>query len=208
MLATTIYLAAAADAGVISFKPSPEAISLIISVITSVVVGAGVFSVLMYRVKQLESDGTEHKNDIKSISSKLDILIGKVSILLKDSIADTLSASASPRKLNELGMKVLKDSSIEQVLEPMFEEIVDQVRCKNPENPYQAQEALFEVAQLLKDDEGLQPAIENGAFLSGHTPDEVLYVGALNMRDRVIEALGLQVGDIDKHDPKKKKLKK
>ena len=183
---------------------NPEWISLIISLITSIVVGASFFAVLVYRVKRLEGDHTGSSNEIKAISSKLDILIGKVSVILKDSLADTLSASASPRQLNDLGKKVLEDSSIGQVLDPLFDEIVDRVRHKDPQNPYQAQETLFDEVQCLKSDEGLIQAIENGAFLSGHTPEEVLYVGALNIRDRVIEALGLQVGDIDKHDPAKK----
>lgn len=183
---------------------TPEIISIIISVITSLIIVSATFAVLSHRVKNLEADSKETKVDIKSISSKLDKLIGKVSVLLKDSLADTLSSSNSPRQLNDLGKKVLVDSSIKQVLEPLFDTIVEQVRQKSPENPYQAQEILFDVVQGLKDDEGLIQAIENGAFLSGHTPEEVLYVGALNMRDSVIEKLGLKVGDIDTYDPSNK----
>lgn len=158
-----------------------------------------------HRIGSVEKLTNEMKTELKDVSSKLDVLVGKVSVILKDSIADELSASQSPRQLNDIGKKVLRDSSIEQVIEPKFDDIIDELKSINPENPYQAQEALLDVVQQFKDDEGLLPAIENGAFLSGRTPEEVLFVGALNIRDRVIEALGLQVGDIDKHDPSKAK---
>ena len=182
---------------------TPEVITVGLSLVTSLIVAGSSLAVINHKVKSLEADSKDSKKEIKNISSKLDRLIGKVSVIFKDSLADTLSESNSPRQLSELGQKVLKDSSIRETLEPIFDNIVEMVKLKNPENPYQAQEALFEVVQSLKDDRGISSAIENGAFLSGHTPEEVLYVGALDIRDSVIKELGLRVGDIDKHDPSK-----
>ena len=189
---------------------SAEIIALGATVFTSIVTAVFAAGRFHQKIKTQESNIAKIETtvdklttEVRVVSSKLDQLIGKVSVILKDTISETLSASESPRRLNELGKKVLKDSSIEQVLEPLFDEIVEKVRQKNPENPYQAQEGLFEAVQAYRTEDGLRSAIENGAYLSGHTPEEVLFVGALNMRDKVIEALGLEVGDIDKHDPKK-----
>lgn len=187
-----------------------QSVGVIVAIITAVA-AALVFiirqffklGIISQRIKNVEATSETLEAEIKGVSSKLDQLIGKVAIIAKDAITDSLSVSNSPRQLSELGKKVLVDSSIEQTLDPLFDQILEQVKSLNPENPYQAQESLFDVVQSLKSDEGLRSAIENGAFLSGHSPEEVLFVGALNIRDKVIESLGLQVGDIDKHDPAK-----
>lgn len=194
---------------------TPEIISLGVALLGSVITGAFTAGRLYSKIKRNTEDIEKNSNNLeahikdnsevlRNMSTKLDMLVGKVSVIMKDTMADDLSVSRSPRQLNELGLKVLKDSSIEQVIEPKFDYIIEELKGQNPQNPYQAQEALFDIVQHFKEDEGLLPAIENGAFLSGRTPEEVLYVGALNIRDRVIEKLGLEVGDIDKHDPKHK----
>lgn len=195
---------------------TPEILGLGIGLIGTLISGAFVTGRIYSKIKQnsedidknetsLSTHIKDNSDELKKMSTKLDTLVGKVSVIMKDTIADEFSVTASPRKLNEYGLKVLKDSSIEQVIEPKFDEIIDELRKLDPKNPYQAQEALFEIVQHFKDDEGLLPAIENGAFLSGRSPEEILYVGALNIRDKVIGELGLSIGDIDKHDPSRRK---
>ena len=190
---------------------TPDLIAVIITVLGAITGGAFTLGVFNNKIKTMRDDINKSEDstkklteEVKVVSSKLDNLIGKVVVILKDSISDTLSESNSPRVLNELGKKVLVDSAIDTTLEPYFDEILTSVKKRNPENPYQAQEILFDVVQGLKELDSIRPAVENGAFLSGHSPEEVLYVGALNLRDRIIGALGLQVDDIDKHDPAKK----
>lgn len=197
---------------------TPEIISLGFTIFGAILTGVFVAGGLFMRIKRnekdiasvtqaLESHNTKSSDELKAISSKLDQLIGRVSTLFNDTLSDVLAVSKSPKQLSEIGQKVLKDSAVDKILDPMFDDIVEMVRAKKPDNPYQAQEALFEVVLSLGDNSGITDAIENGAFVSGYTPPEVLYVGALNMRDRVLVELGLHVEEIDKHDPAVKESK-
>jgi hypothetical protein len=47
--------------------------------------------------------------------------------------------------------------------------------------------------------------LENAAFTAGVDVDTVLLVGAINIRNKIINDLDMKVEDIDKFDPNKSK---
>lgn len=139
--------------------------------------------------------GTNLNNHLK------DYQFLKGSLVSSAPSVDRLSESNSPRRLSEAGIKVLKDSKIEEVTDAHYQSILDDVRDRNPENAYQAQEAIYvAVADLIENDD-IRNFVEEGAFLSGYTPKDVLFVAALNIRDKIIADLGMNTEDIDKYTP-------
>lgn len=198
-----------------SITLSEDTIAMIVTVLIALagaIFGFGkTFSDIKYLGKRTDKieeklDAIDEKIDrkIEPINSKLETISDKLISFgiknLPDNI-DDLAVSHSPKQLSDIGKKVLADSKINTIIEPKFDEIVEKVRRMNPENSYQAQEAVFSVVYELLDDDGLKNAIEEGAFASGRTPHEVLFVGALNIRDRVMRTINMLPDEIDKHDP-------
>lgn len=95
----------------------------------------------------------------------------------------------SPRQLNDEGKRILRESKIDQIVNEHFEQIVDIVRSNEPENAYQVEQFVVEAVQAIGDDPDIRPRVEEGAFQSGSLVVTVLYVGAIYIRDRVLEEL-------------------
>ena len=150
------------------------------------------------------------ESEIANLRNKLDDNICDVSFF-KGSMSTNqspaalqLSQSNSPRQLSKLGKKVLADSKIDEIIDTQYDRILEEVRASDPKNAYQAQEAIYSAVDNLFLDESVRDLVEQGAFLSGYTPKDVLFVGALNVRDRILRELNLDIDDIDKYDPKNK----
>jgi hypothetical protein len=78
------------------------------------------------------------------------------------------------------------------------------VRELNPVNAYQAEQDIIKVVQRLVLDPKCQNSLEISAFQTSQSVSTILYVGAIYVRDKIIKEIGLDVLDIDKHDPDKK----
>ena len=168
------------------------------------------------RCNKLESEIANLRNKLESeivnLRNKLDDNIRDVSFLkgsmsISQSPAPAalqLSQSNSPRQLSELGKKVLADSKIDEIIDTQYDRILEEVRASDPKNAYQAQEDIYSAVDNLFLDEPVRDLVEQGAFLSGYTPKDVLFVGALNVRDKILKELNLNIDDIDKYDPKNK----
>lgn len=156
------------------------------------------------RMKNVEGETKNIRNEIVSARTEL---TKRIDDLINISLQSGLSKANSPRVLTEEGMKVLRNSGIDQVVDDKFEYIVRKVDEKKPDNAYQAQQGTLDVVEELINDETLRDAIENGAFQSGYPIPAVLYVGGLYIRDRVLEELGFDTKEIDTHDPSEKKKK-
>lgn len=137
----------------------------------------------------------------KEVKSTRDDLTKRIDDLMKLLAQMGLTASASPRRLTEMGEKVLKDSGIDTIVDDKFDYIVKKVKAKNPENPYQAEQDVLSVVEDLSGDSTVRDAIERGAFNSGQIVSAVLFVGGIYIRDRVLQELGFDVNKIDDHTP-------
>lgn len=156
-------------------------------------------SSFIQRFKTVESNTTTIADELKRLRTDLSTRIDNLADL---SIQNRLSEAHSPRQLNDVGKKVLDDSGINSVVDDKFDYIVKKVRERNPENAYQAEQTILDTVEHLIDDPAIKDAVENGAFQSGQPIAAVLYVGGLYIRDRILKELGLEVKDIDIHDPK------
>lgn len=150
------------------------------------------------RLTSLESGLKDVKKEITETRKDLTQRIDNVLLAVA---GKGLAESNSPRQLNSEGRKVLESSGINTVVDDRFDYIVEQVRKRGPQNPYQAEQAILSVVNDFVNDPVLKDAIEEGAFRSGYLVPSVLFVGGLYIRDRVLEALGMRVDDIDQHDP-------
>ena len=157
------------------------------------------------RCNKLESEIANLRNKLDDNIRDVSFLKGSMSISQSPAPAALqLSQSNSPRQLSELGKKVLADSKIDEIIDTQYDRILEEVRASDPKNAYQAQEAIYSAVDNLFLDESVRDLVEQGAFLSGYTPKDVLFVGALNVRDKILKELNLNIDDIDKYDPKNK----
>ena len=157
------------------------------------------------RCNKLESEIVNLRNKLDDNIRDVSFLKGSMSISQSPAPAALqLSQSNSPRQLSELGKKVLADSKIDEIIDTQYDRILEEVRASDPKNAYQAQEAIYSAVDNLFLDEPVRDLVEQGAFLSGYTPKDVLFVGALNVRDKILKELNLNIDDIDKYDPKNK----
>ncbi len=167
------------------------------------------------RLNNLEEDSSKNiKPSIQKIDAKIDnniipalsnisngisFLQGKI-----DNInTSKVTKSKSPLVLNEQGIKILTESGIDKIIEDNYNSILSTVKNNNPPNAFQAQESIIDAVKELLNDPKLKNAIEIGAFSCGSDVETVLFVGAINVRDRILTELKLYPQDIDVHDPSK-----
>ncbi|TAF73378.1 MAG: hypothetical protein EAZ53_13005 [Bacteroidetes bacterium] len=152
-----------------------------------------------------------------SIESKVDMLVDnigsineKIAVLpvLTDRV-DTVwgmqfSVQKSPIYLNDVGLKILKESHIAELMANYRAEILVKLKERNPENSYQAQQLLIEIITGYGKEGILKYELENAAFLTGRDVYTLLYVLSLEWRDAILIELGMRVADIDLHKPNNK----
>jgi hypothetical protein len=149
------------------------------------------------RVDNIKDEIDELKPDVKMIP----LIKEKVDVLW----ASRYTEPGSPMVLTETGRKILQDSKIENFTAEYYNEILNKVKDRNSKNSYQAQEALLEIMRDYKNNEICKSKLENAAFTAGVDVDTVLLVGAVNIRNKIINDLNMKIEDIDKFDPNKSK---
>lgn len=112
----------------------------------------------------------------------------KVIILWQDRIAP----ARSPRALNERGKAILEQTTIQAFADDHYETILSQVRDGNPENAYQAEQLTVAAVNAIDVNQPTRLNLEQGAFAAGATLDELFFVAAIYLRDRVLRDLGLE----------------
>lgn len=188
----------------------------IISIIVAVLLA--IFGLLFYfgkqhqKVKGIQDDV---KNNIKPSILDIDRKIEEIHPILNNINSGVsyihgilnikkVTKSTSPLVLNDAGNKILRDSGIDKIIQQNYQDILNKVKERNPENAYKAQEDIIDIVKDLKNFPDLINVIELGAFSSGSDVDTVLFVGAIDIRDKILEELKLYPHDIDEFDTKKK----
>jgi len=153
--------------------------------------------ILYNRVGSIEGDVSEIKTDFKSLSERTIEWGVKIDALWTKPLAE----ANSPRELSETGKKVLKDSGIQDIIDRHYDDILAVVQNQNPPNAYQVESWVIKVVRDLKRDPDVNSELQDCAFNAGTDVDSVLFVGALNIRDKILVALNFQKDDIDIHKP-------
>ena len=149
------------------------------------------FGVLTKSVSRVEEDIKEIKQDMKALPE----LAGKVQTIL----SSKLFIIESPKRLNKVGKKALKDSAIEKIIEPLLPEITKKVIESKPTNAYIAEKNIINEINKLKDRGDLINNIQEGAFNAGFDVDIILLVTAIHYRDKIFESLEWDIDQIDEH---------
>jgi len=113
--------------------------------------------------------------------------------------------TGSPRYLNEFGKKILKDSGVNYFIEEHYDEIVRIVKENDITNAYKAEGIIIDVLKNYKNRDEYIRELESRAFKSGTDVSTLLFVAAIHIRDKIFRSLNLEVVDIDKDKPKKKR---
>ena len=151
------------------------------------------------RVGNVEGDVGEIKTDVKSLLVKTEGWGVKIDALWRGG----LTASDSPRVLNELGEKILADSGIKDIIDARYEEILTKVKGMDHSNAYQAEECVIKVVKDLGQEDDLISTLQDSAFNSGIDVESLLLVGAIYIRDTILAELGYDISQINSNKPKK-----
>jgi transcriptional regulator CtsR len=150
-------------------------------------------------IDNIEKNILEIKDDLKELKPRFAVVESRVNDLWTTKI----TKQRSPKYLNELGGKILKESNVNLLIDENYAEIFKEVKKMNPGNSYQAEQDIIAVVQRLILVPICQNKLEISAFQTGQSVNTIFYVGAIYIRDKIIKEIGLDVLDIDKHDPGK-----
>lgn len=168
--------------------------NLIISIITGILTILGTVVIVCIgwgKMKQfmedLEKSLCEFKKDIKDelriIREDLKSHDKDIAFLKGRKYAD----SDSPLKLNASGLKVLKESGVDKIIEDHKIELLQKIYERKPTTFYDVQELSKNVLEEFKNNADVVLKLKDGAYKSGVDIDIVLYVGALYLRDFYID---------------------
>lgn len=161
----------------------------------------GSIGVLIYKAGGLVNLVESMKQDVGKIPG-IELRLIAVEAKVDGLWRQNTTVSRSPMILNDVGHRIIESSKISELTDKYYDQIVRDVKVLNPPNPFQAQEVLISIVKKFKDNEDCKERLERAAFNSGYDIDTVLFVAAINIRDRVIIDLGFKMEDIDRHDPK------
>lgn len=173
-------------------------VTLLLSIIGSIIYSAFKFGSILNDIGTLKQSSSEITTDLRQVIYSH----GQIKVKVDELWRQKTTKSGSPMILNDIGKKIIVDSKISDLTNKFYSEILNSVKSLNPPNPFQAQELLISVVNKFKEKEECKSELETAAFNSGNNVDTVLFVAAIDIRDRIIQDLGFNLDDIDKHDPK------
>jgi hypothetical protein len=139
------------------------------------------------------------RDDLGFIKSKLLIFEEKLTG------SDALTASHSPISLTDLGKKVAKEMDAERLIANDFERIVSVIDGSGAANPYDVQQFCVETATSFPDrffsPESLSE-LKIFAYRQGRLLPAYGTMLGVMIRDAYFKRKGIDVGLVDKHDPK------
>jgi hypothetical protein len=174
-------------------------VALAIGLLGTIIVFAFRIGAIKTTIENTEKISIEIKNDFKDLLPRFVIVESRVNDLWSTKITQ----QNSPRYLNPVGEKILKDSNVNLLIDEHYQEILTKVKELSPGNAYQAEQDIIKSVQGLILDPDCQNKLENSAFQTGQSVSTILFVGAIYIRDKILKEIGLDVSDIDKHNPEK-----
>lgn len=149
-------------------------------------------------VEKLEGNIDKIKDDISSIKGFMDVF---------KTLNNPLAKANSPISLTDAGIKVANEVDAEKIITSHWDDIIklfsDKLN-KNP-NPYDIQQCSIKIgAEVLK---MLTPveldSIKSNAYKNGYVLSNYDLVFGIIIRDHYFKIKGIDLAEIDKHDPTK-----
>lgn len=102
-----------------------------------------------------------------------------------------LAKAASPRKLTTYGERLLRRSGIAAIIEKHEKELREEVLWNDPKTPHEGEIAVQGALEaFLTRRPDISNGLEERAYRCGATPDDIIFVGSLYLRDRLFPKLG------------------
>lgn len=140
---------------------------------------------------------------VRSRFKKMERSIQTVLYIFEQKYGKLIIITESPRKLSDYGEELLLKSKLDTILSENYDLILYAVKAKKPDNAYHAEiDTIAVVNDFILDNERFLKDVENVSFQEGVKLKELLLLGGLHIRDRILESLDMNQGDIDKHKPK------
>lgn len=101
-----------------------------------------------------------------------------------------LAKAASPKKLTAYGERLLRRSGFATVITKHERALREEVLWKQPKTPHEAEIAITRALRaFLTHRPDISHTLEENAYECGATPDDIIFVGALYLRDRLFPKL-------------------
>ncbi|MCB9805602.1 hypothetical protein H6775_00410 [Candidatus Nomurabacteria bacterium] len=134
------------------------------------------------------------KESIGDFKDRFISLENKMEILWKDEIAP----ARSPSQLNDRGKVLLNESGIKDIVDDKKDELVQLVKEKNTNSPYDAKVAIeYVMSQLPKHFPDVIDKLKNGAFETGSDIESILFASSIYLRNQIFKKLRFSVTDLD-----------
>ena len=184
------------------------------AIIIFAIIGAAFWAGSVWRkVKTLPcKDHEEELKKISDIASEISSLNGKVSVLLMDrgsSSTDKVAwESNSPIRISSYGKGISESVGLEKFVNDNWDFTYEYIhnRTKGSMNPYDIQQVCFDVAFLESEKvlstEGFDK-LRLKAFSEGVALYDFQRLVGLIARNKYFDQLGINIEEIDKHDPNK-----
>lgn len=155
-----------------------------------------IVAALIYIGRKLQVLDTVQKT-IDNIYERFIKVEERVNTLWKDEVAP----AHSPRQLNDVGIKILNESGIKEIIDEKKDLLLAEVKVLNPTNAYDAEQATINVvSELPKYCPDVILKLKDGAFRVGQGIETVLLVGGFYLRDLIFEDLGFSLKELDKQN--------
>lgn len=159
-------------------------------------------------VKHAERRTEVLEDNIHKIREDLAFLIGKARVYddeRKRSESDFAQAH-SPISLTPKGKQEAENLNAEQIISRDFESIVEKIDQSGAKNPYDIQQFCIDIATYFPEKffapESID-AVKLYAYKQGRSLSEYGIIFGIMIRDAYFKRKGIDVGLVDKHDPKR-----
>jgi hypothetical protein len=165
------------------------------NVISTIVLGEAKIKIaeISKDVEYIKKDVNEIKPDLKNVREKVSGIVPKVEKLWEKNF----TYNSSPVSLNKKGKKLLKESGIDKIIDSKKKKLCDFIINKKPQTAYDVQELSKETIKLILKDKKISKKLKNLAYQEGVGIEEILFVGAIYLRDIALKKCGFKLKDID-----------
>ncbi len=160
---------------------APAVIAIIGGILTYIVV----LKVMEEKVRRMEDDVKELKEQKNLMKTELDKL-SEFKVSAQKFIDSKLYTAQSPLNLSDFGKQLVKDSGFLKIFENVKDDLVSKLEGLQPTTQYEVQEKSRALMDDLTEYEPFKP-IEKYAFENGTDLSQILRAGAILLRDYYFE---------------------
>ncbi len=166
---------------------------VIISVLGALLVSSMRIGVYKNKVDNACDDLREVKAELRQVR---DMAVSCTTSLKE---REPLVSRTSPLNLSDRGKVVLDESGGKEFIDSNYEEFKAKVEELNSETAYDIQESAKSVIENIKDDKRLNP-IKEYLFKEGMAIQDMNFVLAIHLRNRLLKERGIDLIEIDRHE--------